>query len=224
VKTFPRLDILPPEQRRLWPELAQVGDEAFVLYGGTAVALYLGHRESIDFDFFTDQTFLPEQLLAKFRFLNGAEVLQTQRDTLTVFVSTESNESHRVKISFFGGFTFGRLADPERTPDGNLEVASLQDLLAHKLKVLLQRVEMKDYLDIDALLQNGMDLAQGCAGARAMFAAFSPQECLKALTYFNDSSLQALSVQLKQRLVTAAAGVKSIPDVRVKSKELSMRR
>jgi hypothetical protein len=34
VKTFPRLDILPPEQRRLWPELARVGEEAFVLYGG----------------------------------------------------------------------------------------------------------------------------------------------------------------------------------------------
>lgn len=157
-----------------------MGDEAFVLYGGTA--------------------------------------------TLTVLGSSDSNESHRVKISFFGGFSFGRLADPERTPDGNLEVASLQDLLAHKLKVLLQRVEIKDYIDVDALLQHGMDLAQGCAGARAMFAAFSPQECLKALTYFDDSSLQALSAPLKQRLVTAAAGVKSIPDARVKSKELSARR
>lgn len=216
--------MLPPEQRRLWPELAQVGHEAFVLYGGTAVALYLGHRQSIDFDLFTNQTFLPEQLLAKFSFLSGSEVLQTQRDTLTLITPTNTRDSPGIKMSFFGGFEFGRLADPERTPDGNLEVASLQDLLAHKLKVLLQRVEVKDYLDIDALLQSGMDLAQGCAGARAMFAAFSPQECLKALTYFNDSSLQALSAPLRQRLVNAAAGVKSIPDVKVKSKELSMRR
>jgi hypothetical protein len=29
---FPRLDILPPAQRRLWPEMAKVSDEAFVLY------------------------------------------------------------------------------------------------------------------------------------------------------------------------------------------------
>lgn len=43
---FLRLDILPPAQRQLWPELKKATDEAFVLYGGTAVALFLGHRES----------------------------------------------------------------------------------------------------------------------------------------------------------------------------------
>jgi len=47
----PRLDILPPSQRRLWDELSAVPEE-FVLYGGTAIALHLGHRESVDFDFF----------------------------------------------------------------------------------------------------------------------------------------------------------------------------
>jgi hypothetical protein len=219
--SFPRLDILPPAQRRLWPEMARVAAEAFVLYGGTAIALYLGHRESIDFDFFTDRTFQPEDLLAKFHFLRGSELLQTQRDTLTVLTAGDGNDGHRVKISFFGGFDFGRLKDPELTFDGVLEVASLQDLLAHKLKVLLQRVEMKDYLDIDALLQNGLDLAQGCAGAHALFTAFAPQECLKALTYFNDPSLRSLSASLKQRLVNAAAGVRFIPEVKVRSKTLS---
>ena len=39
----PRLDTLPPEQRRLWPELSQVPGH-FVLYGGTAIALRLGGR------------------------------------------------------------------------------------------------------------------------------------------------------------------------------------
>jgi hypothetical protein len=221
--SFPRLDILPLAQRQLWPELATVADAAFVLYGGTAIALHLGHRESVDFDFFTDQTFQPEDLVAKFRFLHKAELLQTQRDTLTVLTAGNGNDSHRVKISFFGGFAFGRLKDPQRTPDGVLEVASLQDLLAHKLKVLLQRVEPKDYLDIDAMLQNGLDLAQGCAGAHALFTAFAPQECLKALTYFNDPSLEILSEPLKQRLVKAAAGVKSIPDVNVRFRTLSKR-
>lgn len=220
---FPRPDILPPVQRQLWPEMATVSDDAFVLYGGTAIALYLGHRESVDFDFFTDRSFLPEELLAKFQFLRGSEFLQTQRDTLTVLTAGDGNDLHRVKISFFGGFDFGRLKDPERTSDGVLEIASLQDLLAHKLKALLQRVEMKDYLDIDALLQNGLDLATGCGGAQALFTAFAPQECLKALTYFKDPSLGALSEPLKQRLVKAAAGVKSIPDVAVGSKRLSNR-
>lgn|ERR1700722_6016133 len=222
--SFPRLDVLPPAQRQLWPELAKVTDQAFVLYGGTAIALYLGHRESVDFDFFTEQTFEPEGLLAKFHFLREAEFLQTQRNTLTVLTTGTGNDSHPVKISFFGGLEFGRLKDPERTADAVLEVASLQDLLAHKLKVLLQRVEIRDYLDIDALLHHGLDLAEGCAGARALFTAFAPQECLKALTYFNDPSLEALSEPLKKRLVEASAGVKSIPDVSVRSKTLSTRK
>lgn len=45
----PRLDILA--QRRLWAKLSAVPDE-FTLYGGTALALHLGHCNSVDFDFF----------------------------------------------------------------------------------------------------------------------------------------------------------------------------
>ena len=50
----PRLDILPFEQRRLWPNLSEV-PKHFVLYGGTAIALRLGARQSVDFDFFTER-------------------------------------------------------------------------------------------------------------------------------------------------------------------------
>jgi hypothetical protein len=49
----PRLDILPPAQRTLWPHLIQVPGY-FVLYSGTAIALRLGYRQSADFDFFSD--------------------------------------------------------------------------------------------------------------------------------------------------------------------------
>jgi hypothetical protein len=47
---YPRLDVLPAAQKRLWRELSSVPDE-FVLYGGTALALHFGHRTSSDFDF-----------------------------------------------------------------------------------------------------------------------------------------------------------------------------
>ena len=52
----PRLDILPPAQRRLWNELGSTPPD-FVLYGGTALALRLGHRQSEDFDFFSSYSF-----------------------------------------------------------------------------------------------------------------------------------------------------------------------
>lgn len=220
MKAFPRTDVLPVAQRQLWPALSIVKNEAFVLYGGTAVALYLGHRESVDFDFFTDRTFLPDELFVQFEFLHGAQILQSQSNTLTVLVRGTEADKDMVKISFFGGLSFGRLNDPNRTPDGALQVASQHDLLAHKLKVLLQRVEAKDYLDIDALLAGGLDLAAGLAGAKALFATFAPQECLKALTYFDDAALGELPRAVEDRLIRAAAEVRFIPEWVIKAKTL----
>ena len=48
----PRLDVLPVAQKEIWTSLAPASGLKFVLYGGTAIALHLGHRESLDFDFF----------------------------------------------------------------------------------------------------------------------------------------------------------------------------
>lgn len=68
-----RLDILPPSQRRLWDELSAVPPE-FVLYGGTALALHLGHRESLDFDFFGTRPLDPTRLVPVVPFLADAVV------------------------------------------------------------------------------------------------------------------------------------------------------
>ena len=79
------LEILPRAQRRLWDELDQVPG-AFVLYGGTAIALRLGHRHSVDFGFFTFNNIVPRTLQGELRFLADAEVLQLAPNTLTVTV------------------------------------------------------------------------------------------------------------------------------------------
>src|SRR5215469_13009101 len=70
-ETFePRLDILPESQRRLWPELDAV-PPTFVLYGGTALALQLGHRASEDFDFFSSPGFDPDWLRSHLPFFEN---------------------------------------------------------------------------------------------------------------------------------------------------------
>jgi Nucleotidyl transferase AbiEii toxin, Type IV TA system len=51
----PRIDMLPAAQREIWPQLAPAPDLSFVLDGGTAIALHLGHRVSVDFDFFRSE-------------------------------------------------------------------------------------------------------------------------------------------------------------------------
>ncbi len=47
-----KLKILPKKQRDIYPHLKQITDMGFILFGDTAIALQLGHRISIDFDFF----------------------------------------------------------------------------------------------------------------------------------------------------------------------------
>lgn len=52
----PHLEILPAAQRVFWDTMAGKVPHHFVLYGGTAIALRCGHRESVDFDFFRSAT------------------------------------------------------------------------------------------------------------------------------------------------------------------------
>jgi hypothetical protein len=73
----PHLDILPPAQRRVWDELAAVPAQ-FVLYGGTALALHLGHRQSEDFDFFADRDIDPAEIYRTTPFLAGSQITQLE--------------------------------------------------------------------------------------------------------------------------------------------------
>jgi hypothetical protein len=180
---IPRLEVLPDAQRALWPALAGIPD-ACVLCGGTALALRLGHRASVDFDFFSSAA-VDFDALFKLPVLAGAEVLQRAPDTLTV--STKPGAPEPVRISFFGGIDIGRVGHPERTADGVLQVASLLDLFGTKLKVLLDRVVAKDYLDLAAILRSGARLRDGLGAAAALYGnRFPPADAVKTLAYFGE--------------------------------------
>jgi hypothetical protein len=182
----PRLDILPPAQRSLWPHLVQVPGH-FVLYGGTAIALFLGHRQSVDFDFFSDVDLDDEQknnLLREITWLTGASVLQNEKDTLTVSIDYMGAP---IKLSFFGGVKNGCVCEPDKTDDDVLCVASMDDLFAHKLKVIHDRAEAKDYQDIAVMLASGQSLSRGLAALETLFgSSVPPMVTLKSLAYFND--------------------------------------
>lgn len=200
----PHLEILPPAQRRLWPELAQVPRE-FVLYGGTALALQLGHRKSLDFDFFGTRAFDASKLESHIEFLAGARAVQREKNTLTVIV----DRGGRVKVSFFGVPNLPRLEPPRIAADNGLQIASLLDLAATKASVVQLRAEARDYLDIDALLTSGkIDLPTALVAAQGLYgASFNPEVTLKALSYFDDGDLRSISGEIKSRLVAAARSV-----------------
>lgn len=198
----PRLDVLAAGQRALWPELSGI-PRRYVLYGGTALALRLAHRTSADFDFFAHDPLDHRELDSEVAFVRGAETLQEGPNTRTVLVRRAGAD---VKLSFFGGISFGRVGEPDQTDDGVLRAASLLDLGGTKLKVLLQRVESKDYRDIAALLDQGLPLAEILASARALFgSSFNPLIAQKALCYFEGGDLADLDERVRDRLLAAAA-------------------
>ncbi len=219
----PRMDILPTAQQRLWHELAAAPGLGFVLYGGTAVALRLGHRQSVDFDFFSDKPLDRMKIHDSFRFFANATVVQDYQNALTVLVAYGDSQHSHVKVSFFGMLGFGRVGRPDFTEDGVLQVACLDDLMATKVKVILQRAEAKDYRDIAAMIKAGANLPRALAAACQFFGqAFQPSESLKALVYFSDGDLQTLTGDEKSTLVMAASAVRDLPDVAVLSKQLAV--
>lgn len=201
---LPRLDILPPPQSRLWPDLAWVPSE-FHLYGGTALALYLGHRQSVDFDFFSFRPLDPMRLTPALPFLVDAEILQREPNTLSCLI----DRNGPVKLSFFGVPRLPRLSAPAIAPDNGLRIASLLDLAGTKAAVVQMRAEAKDYLDIDALLLDGrVDLSTAIACALALYGSqYNPQSTLKALAYFRDGNLSDLPQAVRDRLSRAVRDV-----------------
>ena len=124
-----------------------------------------------------------------------------------------------VKISFFAEIAFGRYGEPELTEDGVLRVAALDDLMATKLKVILDRTEKKDYDDLAALIEAKIDISLGIAIARKLFPQLNPQIVLKALT-FHDDVKPELSAKSKKLLIDGAKSVKDLPAVELTSKQL----
>jgi hypothetical protein len=198
---LPNLDTLPAPQRALWPELAATPD-SFTLYGGTALALRLGHRASVDFDFFSNGSFDPERLAEQIPYLLEAERIQLAPDTLTCRV----DRGGPVLMSFFGGLGLGQVAAPEPASDTLLRVASLLDLAGTKAAVLQKRAEVKDYLDVHAILRHGIDLPTILAAGGVVYGRkFNPLVTLKALCYFDD--VPALPVEVRTQLARAVEGV-----------------
>jgi hypothetical protein len=221
MNTFvPRFSILPDEQKKIWKKLQPSIGLGFTLYGGTAIALQLGHRCSVDFDFFSHLPIDEEKgkmILEAMPFLHAAQLTQHMLNTRS-YITDDG-----VKLSFFGDIRLGRIGAPLVSADGVLQVASLNDLMALKLAVILQRVEAKDYKDVAAMLRNDISLEYGLGGASALYGSqFPPSESVKALTYFQGGDLDQLQALDRETLLSAVKHIhiNDLPKVAIVSKNL----
>jgi hypothetical protein len=116
-----------------------------------------------------------------------------------------------VAVSFFGSLEFGRVSEPVQFSDNGIFAEGLLDLAAQKVRVIQQRAEAEDYLDIHKLLSEGISLEAALGAARALFPEFNPAISLKALSYFGD--LPRLALDIQRDLEIAASRVRDVTHI-----------
>jgi hypothetical protein len=169
-------DILSAEQTNLLPLIKSFSDK-FFLIGGTAIALHLGHRRSIDFDLATNNDIDIDELRSKIRQNNTIESTLIETPTeLTIVVN-------KVKLTFVK-YPFDVSAGVEFK-----DVVKLPDLLtlsAMKAFALGRRAKWKDYVDLYFVFRD-IAFNKVVKKAEEMFSGeFNEKLFREQLSYFED--------------------------------------
>jgi len=161
----------------------------FYLAGGTALALYLGHRESIDLDWFSDQSFSNDDLKKELSTQGVFELDREDKDTILGVLD-------RVKISFFR-YNYALVYPP--VDFNGIKLSSEQDIAAMKIDAISSRGSKKDFIDIYFLLQKySLRELIDFFERRYSGIKFNRLHILKSLIYFDDAEKQPEPIMLKE--------------------------
>lgn len=175
-------EILPKAQQKAWnvlkSESARLNSLGFYLAGGTALALQIGHRLSVDFDFFSTKKGLTENLRNWLEKLPGAVLREVSPDTAHADLAG-------VKLSFIGAYKYPAIQKFSDV-DG-IKLASVLDISLMKLLAVIHRAALRDYIDLAAIVQNYIPLSVLIQKSRKKYgSAFNPMLVFKALVSFED--------------------------------------
>lgn len=171
--------ILDEQRQRFLPALAIGRSEGFYLAGGTALALQIGHRDSVDFDLFKNEAFDTTRLFERLReAFSGLNVLKVQDEpnTLSLVVSES------IKLSFLR-YPYPLLRP--LIPSDHIDLADIADIGCMKLSAITGRGTMKDYVDLYFILQR-MSLQELLALCAVKLPQLDRAFIMKALVFFDD--------------------------------------
>lgn len=134
----------------------------YLLCGGTALAMQIGHRMSEDLDFMMwriSKTEKPEvnwntierELVAKVGEIESFNMLGFDQVEFVV---------EGVKLSFFVSDNLSPVAEPIEYM-GNIRLADIESIMVMKLEVMLRRMKFRDYYDIYCILREGHSIHRG---------------------------------------------------------------
>lgn len=148
----------------------------YSLVGGSALALYLGHRKSEDLDFFTfSKTFNKQAIIAYCRAFDSLKILNESDEQLDLLIEG-------VKVTFFDArWSFLHPVAPQP-----LNIATLESIAAMKVHVLFLRAKYRDYYDLFFLANKVMGIPELFACAKQVVPGLTMRLFCIALTYIDD--------------------------------------
>jgi hypothetical protein len=171
------IEIFNPDQYELLPYL-KLFQQSFYLVGGTAIALHLGHRRSIDFDLFTLSNLNKQRIKTK--------LLQIPFPQAPIFEDYDQIHLmiNNVKVTFFS-YPYPVL-HPGKLKN-IITMPSLLSLAAMKAFALGRRAKWKHYVDMYFLLHDHFTIAEICTETEILFQnQFSEKLFRQQLAYHND--------------------------------------
>ncbi len=182
-----RFDAVPGLVKVRLDELSSRRLDEFALGGGTSLALRMGHRVSVDLDFFTEAVFSPEELFEKIA-LADATIIRNAKNTLAL-------NANGVKVEFL------RHAYPVLAPVDVIEgvrMLSLPDVAAMKLNAIANRGSKKDFYDVLELLERHT-LPELLDFFSSKYRASDPFTVIRSLVWFEDAEQEPDPVSMAGR-------------------------
>jgi len=172
------MEVLTDKQRELLPLIKSFSGD-FYLVGGTAIALHIGHRRSIDFDLFT-----PEPIKRK----SIKYQIKKSNYSLDRIVHEASEQMHliinSIKVTFY---SFPHEIENLVYFEDIIKIPSLLDLAAMKAYALGGRAKWKDYVDLYFILKSYYALDQISERSKSIFKGFFNEKLFRQqLCYFKD--------------------------------------
>jgi len=184
------VEALPERVRHNLARLGAAGIVTpFYLAGGTAAAWHLGHRISVDLDFFGPASFDPTDLAGQLSELGLFRLERLAPDTLL-------GEWEGVRISVFR-YRYPLIAAPSRVL--GIAIAGLEDLAAMKLDAVSMRGTRRDFVDLYFIAEAGLSLADALQCYQRKYAGLNVNvvHVVKSLAYFADAEIEPLPRMLK---------------------------
>jgi len=170
-------EILSSTQVEIISKLGFLRKENIYLAGGAALAIQMGHRTSVDLDFFSEQGPDMQKIVAELqRNIKGIIIRRATEKTL--FAEARNTD---ISLFHYPYRLLGSFVESE-----SLYLASMEDIAAMKVAAIIQRGTMRDFIDMYYLLGK-YNLRQILGFTKKKFPGYQDVMALKALLFFEDA-------------------------------------